>query len=127
MIMQRRLLIGGIAILAFLIAGYFALDESTIEYGTIQQARETGKVMQITGQWVKEQGYRYVASVDQFYFVLRDDQGDEIPVVYQGAKPNNFELSNSIVVRGRILGDTLRATAILTKCPSKYEGTQQTM
>ncbi len=125
--MQRRLLFGGLAILAFLVAGYFALDESTIEYGTIQQARQMGKVMQIKGEWVKSKGYSYTADADLFRFVLRDSKGEEIPVVFEGAKPNNFELSQSIVVRGRVVRDTLRATAILTKCPSKYEGTQQAM
>jgi cytochrome c-type biogenesis protein CcmE len=45
-----------------------------------------------------------------------------IPVELIGAKPNNFEAAVSVVVKGRIDDGVLKASNVLTKCPSKYEG-----
>jgi len=46
-------------------------------------------------------------------------------VVFEGAKPNNFELADKIVVKGKFDGDHFHASQILTKCPSKYEGKEE--
>jgi len=42
-------------------------------------------------------------------------------VVFDGAKPNNFEIANAVVVKGRYEEGYFHANEILTKCPSKYE------
>jgi cytochrome c-type biogenesis protein CcmE len=44
-----------------------------------------------------------------------------VKVIYDGAKPNNFELANAVVVKGRYQEGYFHASDILTKCPSKYE------
>ena len=44
-----------------------------------------------------------------------------LPVIYSGAKPNNFEIATSIVTTGAVENGELHASNILTKCPSKYE------
>ena len=49
------------------------------------------------------------------------DLAGVIPSVLDGAKPNNFELANAIVIKGRVEGSSFHASEILTKCPSKYE------
>jgi cytochrome c-type biogenesis protein CcmE len=54
---------------------------------------------------------------------MTDDEAREVPVEYQGSKPNNFELAESIVVKGKMENGIFVASDILTKCPSKYEGT----
>ena len=45
----------------------------------------------------------------------------EYKVVFDGAKPQDFELSEQIVVTGRMKDDTFIATDLLMKCPSKYK------
>lgn len=119
--MRTRYIVVSFAILSFIIVGYFALEESSIEYGTISTAKKSKKTLQIVGTWYKPDGYKYDSQRDKFFFTLVDDAGDQIPVVFSGAKPNNFELSESIVVKGKVRGDTLYASSILTKCPSKYD------
>ena len=64
---------------------------------------------------------RYDSKSNQFFFTLRDTSGAEMPVVLDGAKPNNFELALAVVATGTIEGDHFHATNVLTKCPSKYE------
>lgn len=50
------------------------------------------------------------------------DEGGRLPLVYSGVKPDLLDMSESVVVEGRLLDSgVFRAVTILTKCPSKYE------
>lgn len=120
--MKARYLIGAVALVVALSGSVYLLSQSQVQYATITEARALGRKVQIKGRWDATAECSYDQSRNLFYFVLIDDQGNRIPVEYQGAKPNNFELAHSVVVRGRVEGDRFRATEILTKCPSKYEG-----
>jgi len=40
--------------------------------------------------------------------------------VFNGAKPQDFERSEQIVLTGKMKGDEFLASKILMKCPSKY-------
>jgi cytochrome c-type biogenesis protein CcmE len=108
--------------LAFLAIGISVLDSSKIEYGTIEAARATGKKMQVKGTWVREKGANYDAERNLFTFSMKDEKGEVIQVEYQGARPNNFDIAESIVVKGLFEDKQFIANEILTKCPSKYEG-----
>jgi cytochrome c-type biogenesis protein CcmE len=44
-------------------------------------------------------------------------------VIYNGAKPQDFEMSEQIVVTGRAENGVFKADKILMKCPSKYNNT----
>ena len=120
--MKARYLIGAIALIAALSGSVYLLSQSQVQYTTISEARTLGRKVQIKGRWDAAAESSYDQNRNLFRFVLIDDQGNRIPVEYQGAKPNNFELAHSVVVRGRVEGDHFHATEILTKCPSKYEG-----
>jgi cytochrome c-type biogenesis protein CcmE len=52
---------------------------------------------------------------------MKDDYGKVEKIVFDGGKPNNFEIANAIVVKGRYQDGCFHASDILTKCPSKYE------
>ena len=58
---------------------------------------------------------------NSFSFFLRDMNGDERKVILKAAKPQDFEMSEQIVVTGKMAGDDFVATDILMKCPSKYK------
>lgn len=120
--MKTRYIIGIIISIAFLAIGITVLDSSKIEYGTIEAARATGKKMQVKGTWVREQGANYDAQRNLFTFSMKDEKGEVIQVEYQGARPNNFDIAESIVVKGLFEDKQFIAYEILTKCPSKYEG-----
>ncbi|HLP28209.1 MAG TPA: cytochrome c maturation protein CcmE [Candidatus Didemnitutus sp.] len=117
-----KYVIAGVAIVALAIIGYLALDSSSVEYTNVTRAEQLGKTVQIVGTWVKEKGSSYDAPSNTFRFTMKDDQGKIIPVELIGAKPNNFEIAISVVAKGRVENGVFKASAVLTKCPSKYEG-----
>jgi len=74
----------------------------------------TGKVVgPIRGDAHSSQGLR---------FALRDVDGKSIlvPVVYRGSVPDLFKQGRDVNVTGTLHGRMLDATALTTKCPSKY-------
>lgn len=117
-----KYIIAGAVIIGLAWVGISALSESSIEYATVDRAEKLGKTVQIIGTWEKSNGWTYDAPSNTFAFTLRDEQGKLIPVELTGAKPNNFEAAVSVVVKGRIEDGVLKASNVLTKCPSKYEG-----
>lgn len=123
--MKPRYIIGAIVATVLAVAAWFALDSSSIEYANLQRAEQLGSTVQVVGTWVKEQGQSYDAQADIFRFTMADEEGQQIPVILHGAKPNNFEIAVSVVVKGRVENGTLHASSVLTKCPSKYEGQPQ--
>jgi cytochrome c-type biogenesis protein CcmE len=119
--MKKKYLIGVVLGVAALIVAFFALDTKQIEYGTFARAAETGRMVQVKGVWVKDQPVTMDHSMFTFY--MRDDSNRIMQVKYDGGKPNNFEVSREVVCKGKLEGDHFVAKDILTKCPSKYEGT----
>lgn len=118
----KKLLIGGAAIAVLAYIGFSALGSSSIEYTNIQRAEQLGKTVQIVGTWVKEKGSSYDPETNVFRFTLKDESGTAVPVELTGAKPNNFEIAISVVAKGRMDNGIFKASMVLTKCPSKYEG-----
>jgi cytochrome c-type biogenesis protein CcmE len=120
--MNKRLIIGIIIIVVFLVVGFFSFMDSKIEYANFQTASEVSKVCQVKGTWVKEKESRFDTQTNQFIFFMKDENNQEMQVVLAGAKPNNFELASHVVAKGRVSNGQFQAKEILTKCPSKYEG-----
>lgn len=57
-------------------------------------------------------------------FFMKDNEGQECKVILNKEKPEGFERSESLVVTGRMEGNTFMATDLLMKCPSKYNETK---
>src|SRR5512135_1878562 len=125
--MKSRYVVGGIVVLVFLVIGGYSFLNSSVEYKNLTEAQATSKKVQVKGAWVKEKESGYDPSNNTFTFFLKDDDNKVCKVVYTGAKPNNFEIATSVVVKGRFRDGAFHANEILTKCPSKYEnsGPQQ--
>jgi cytochrome c-type biogenesis protein CcmE len=121
--MKLKLVIGAIVIVVFVIFGAYSFLQSNVEYTDFNHAKMVSKKVQVKGAWLPDQKTEYVASTNQFVFYMVDDNNTAMKVVFDGAKPNNFELATSIVVRGRCQDGYFHATDILTKCPSKYQAT----
>lgn len=96
-------------------------DMST--YGTFAEAERTEQKVKIAGQLSKDKEMYYNPEEDPNYFsfFIKDSKGDERKVVLLAAKPQDFELSEQIVVTGQMDGETFVATDLLMKCPSKYQ------
>jgi cytochrome c-type biogenesis protein CcmE len=117
-----KVIIGGLIIAIGLVLGTVNFIDTNVEYGNFADAQRIQKKMQIKGEWVKDRESSFDMKNIQFTFYLKDDNGEIVKVVLDGAKPNNFDLAASVVVKGKYAGDHFHATEVLTKCPSKYEG-----
>ncbi|MBL0913673.1 MAG: cytochrome c maturation protein CcmE [Bacteroidia bacterium] len=69
----------------------------------------------------KEIRYNPRENANLFSFFMKDKKdGRECKVYFNGAKPQDFERSEEVVITGKMKGDSFYATKILMKCPSKY-------
>ena len=96
-------------------------DMST--YATFSDAAQTKQKVKIAGQLSKDKEMYYNPQEDPNYFsfYIKDTKGDERKVVLLGEKPQDFELSEQIVLTGSMKGEEFIATDMLMKCPSKYK------
>ncbi len=96
-------------------------DMST--YATFAEAQATGQRVKIVGQLAKDKAMSYNPEQDPNYFsfYLRDAEGQERKVVLLAPKPQDFELSEQLVLTGSMRGEDFVATDMLMKCPSKYK------
>ncbi|MDX9758492.1 MAG: cytochrome c maturation protein CcmE [Bacteroidota bacterium] len=120
--MKKRYMIGGAIVVVFLIVGGLSFLNSSVEYATLRKAEESGKKVQVTGKWVQEMSTNYDTKNNVFTFYMRDDENRVARVEFTGAKPNNFDIATSVVAKGRYEDGVFKASEVLTKCPSKYEG-----
>ena len=123
--MNKRYLIGAIVIVFFIALAIYSFNDQKIGYADIATAKSSDEVVQISGKWLKDQETSYDSENNKFVFHIQDDKNTETKVIYEGAKPNNFELADKVVIKGKFTGNHFQATQILTKCPSKYEGKQE--
>lgn len=87
-------------------------------------AKHPNKSFDIVGKLDTTQAIIYDAKVnsDEFSFYMFDEDNQNLKVIVSKPKPQDFERSTQVVVSGKIDGDVFRASSILMKCPSKYEG-----
>ncbi|MEY2949111.1 MAG: hypothetical protein RLZZ248_312 [Bacteroidota bacterium] len=96
-------------------------DMST--YASFQEAEKSHQRVKIAGELAKDKAMEYKPEVDPNYFsfYIKDMNGEERKVVLLAAKPQDFELSEQIVLTGQMEGEIFVATDMLMKCPSKYK------
>jgi len=77
---------------------------------------------QVVGELNKNKEIEYSPSenANLFSFYMVDKEGTERKVLFQGAKPQDFERSEQVVVTGKFADGNFHADKILMKCPSKY-------
>jgi len=123
--MKNKYIFGGAIIVLFLgIMGYL-FTQSNIKYeSNFVNVKSSDKTCKATGSWIKEKNYEMNREQNTFSFFLKDENGEEMKVIYEGVMPNNFETATSVVVTGSYKNGYFHAKDILTKCPSKYEQPQ---
>ena len=120
--MKNKYIFGGIIILLFLVVMGYLFTQSNIKYeSNFTNVMNSDKTVKATGSWVKEKSYKMDKAQNTFSFFMRDENGREMKVVYEGVIPNNFETATSVVVTGSYRNGYFHAKDILTKCPSKYQ------
>lgn len=101
-------------------------DSST--YASFKEAaKEPGENFQVVGKLNKEKQMVYDPKINPnlFSFYLTDREGTENQVEFKGSKPQDFERSEQIVIKGKMEGRVFKANEILMKCPSKYNDGKQ--
>ena len=96
-------------------------DMST--YATFAQAESTNRPVKVVGILAKDKEMHYDPAIDPNYFsfYVKDSDGRECKVILHDAKPQDFEMSEQIVVTGTMDQENFVASDLLMKCPSKYK------
>ena len=89
--------------------------------GDDDKVHVVGKLKKASNGEIVGMFYNPVINPNHFEFVLVDNNNEEHSVVYQNAKPQDFDKSEQVVVVGNVNGQVFVADEILMKCPSKYE------
>lgn len=110
------MVIAGIAVLV-------SASKDITSYSSFQDSRQSGRTVKIVGQLAKDKEMEYdpVKDPNRFSFFVTDKSGETVQVILKAAKPQDFELSEQIVVTGKMEGTTFIAKDVLLKCPSKYK------
>ena len=120
--MKKIYIVAILMVVAAIVLLTTAADDMST-YATFDQAIRTGDRVKIAGQLSKDKEMHYDAAIDPNYFsfYLKDTKGEERKVVLLSEKPQDFELSEQIVLTGQMKGEEFIATDMLMKCPSKYK------
>lgn len=123
---RRKFLIGGVILicaLGYLL--YMGFGSTTAYYSTVSELLDAGD--SIYGQDIRVNGTVVPGSIDSdgvgldHEFTITDEDGDLL-VIYHGVMPDAFEDGVDVVAQGKMQPDGIfYATAVLVKCPSKYE------
>ncbi|RKX22062.1 MAG: cytochrome c maturation protein CcmE [Candidatus Zixiibacteriota bacterium] len=125
--MKAKYIIGGIIIVVFMIWGASAFFKTTIQYVTIEQARNSDKTVQVMGK-IDFDDVNYNTEDSRLEFAIYDAESESktnaetISVVYYGVVPGNFDQATSVVLKGKSENEVFVADQMLVKCPSKYQG-----
>jgi cytochrome c-type biogenesis protein CcmE len=119
---MKKSAIIGIIIIAVTIGIIISTYADSSTYSTFSEARTSEDEIHVAGQLEKGREMVYNPRVDANYFAffMKDNQGTQCKVVFNGTKPQDFERSEQIVLTGKMVGEEFHASKILMKCPSKY-------
>ncbi|HQU60848.1 MAG: cytochrome c maturation protein CcmE [Phaeodactylibacter sp.] len=120
---MKKIYIIAIVMIAAAIVLLTTAAEDMSTYANFKDATKSGDRVKIAGQLSKDKEMYYNPQEDPNYFsfYIRDTKGEERKVVLLSEKPQDFELSEQIVLTGQMKGDEFVATDMLMKCPSKYK------
>ncbi|MES2809690.1 MAG: cytochrome c maturation protein CcmE [Bacteroidota bacterium] len=119
---MKKTSIFGLVVIAIAIAVIISVYSNSSTYGSFKDAEEATSELHVVGHLNKDKQLYYDATKDANYFsfYMKDNKGEECKVVFTGAKPQDFERSEQIVLTGKMQGEEFHASKILMKCPSKY-------
>lgn len=113
-----------LVLVAAAIAILVSFLKTTTTYDTVDTAKsKPGKFVHLMAKWDKTAPLEYDAIKNPNYlaFTAIDSLGQKVNVVYHNPKPENFELSERLVMKGKYNEGIFECQSIQTKCPSKYK------
>lgn len=121
---MRKTHLALLVVIAVLIGFIISIAADYSTYQTFATASSNpNRDFQIVGNLAKEKPIEYDPEVNAnlFTFYLIDNDGEVRKVFFNGAKPQDFERSEQLVLTGRLKDDGFYASKLLMKCPSKYK------
>lgn len=129
---SKKFLVAGVIIgLAIVYLIFMGVKESGVYFMTVAELKTT----QLTkaGEGVRISGTIMDGSIDDkvkdltLNFKIKDEDGPEdnfVNVTYKGVKPDSFKAGVQAILEGKYdpSNNLFRATTLLVKCPSRYEG-----
>ncbi|MBE2237202.1 MAG: cytochrome c maturation protein CcmE [Caldilineaceae bacterium] len=122
-----KFLVGGLLLIGLVIALMVQATMSTgAYYMTVSELH--GRSASLVGERVRVSGIVVDGSEDwrprevTLRFAIADENGSQLPIVFSGPRPDNFQRAASAIVEGELLPDgSFQAETLLLKCPSRYE------
>jgi cytochrome c-type biogenesis protein CcmE len=122
-----KFIVGGFLLIGIVI---FLIVQATMSTGayylTVTEIQESNGAL--VGQRVRASGQVVDGSEDwdpqsiTLRFKITDDKGAQLPIVFFGPRPDNFQRAAEAIVEGTMLPDgSFQANDLLLKCPSRYE------
>ena len=110
-----------ILIVAVLIGAIMVMFKDAGTYAGFQLAdNNKGEEFTVIGYLDKESKMDFDARKTMFTFTATDKTGVSRKVIYNQPKPQDFERSEEITMKGFATDTAFIASEILMKCPSKY-------
>ena len=105
----------------------FTTDLTTYDSVASAQAKQ-GKFVHLIARLDKDQPIEYDPLKDPNYcaFTVVDSLGVSTRVISSKPKPVDLEMSERVVLKGRMQEDGFHCDDILLKCPSKYKDDMET-
>lgn len=127
---NMKFVAGGLLIILFV--GYLATQmvQATMSTGAyyLTVAEVYGRGAEAYGQRIRVSGNVVDGSEDwnakeiTLKFAIADESGEQLPIVFYGPRPDNFQRAASAIIEGELLPDgSFQAETLLLKCPSRYE------
>ena len=113
-----------LVLIAASIAVLLTFLKGTSTYDTVDTAMsKPGKFVHLMARLDKNSPIEYDAIINPNYltFTAIDSTGRSVKVVYHNAKPDNLEISEKLVLKGKYQDGYFDCKDIQTKCPSKYK------
>jgi cytochrome c-type biogenesis protein CcmE len=113
-----------LVLVAASIAVLISFLKTTTTYDSVDTAiSKPGKYVHLMARLDKSQPVEYDALKNPNYlsFTAVDTLGKSVKVIYHSPKPDNFEMSERLVLKGKYLDGYFDCKTIQTKCPSKYK------
>lgn len=117
--MRAKYIIGGSIILVFTVWAGISFRSTLTPYVSIGEAKKSGKMVQVKGE--RLDNGQFDLEKNLFTFAIKDEHGETVRVVFDGAKPGNFDQATHVVCVGQYKNGVFEAKELLIKCPSKYQ------
>lgn len=127
---NTKYIVGGLLMLGFVaMLGFLMFNATTTTgayYLTVSEVQQNGA--ELLGERVRVSGPVVIGSENwnaqevTLRFAIEDDAGAQLPIVFFGPRPDNFQRAAEAIIEGELLADgSFQADTLLLKCPSRYE------